>query len=233
MGTDDDLRLHRTVQELAGPRGYSVAEARFTRSKELSVRWKTTGSSLYFYVSDYLEDAPRDVLKDFCRGAMTFVFGGRKQFGERYMEYMTSDGFLLSKRPIYLRRSRNLLVNDVGKYHALSDSVQRLYDAGLLEQSDIDNTVFTWTVKPNYTRLGYCSPLMRVVAVSSALDRPDISEHALDYVVYHECMHLRQGYRPFDRRPHDAAFHREMAKFPGLKEAEKEINSVPSRKKRN
>lgn len=107
-------------------------------------------------------------------------------FGPSYREYVGSDEFVLRVRPVYIRRQRNIAMLEQGSHRNLVDSVQRLYDAGLLEDGDIRNTVFSWTVRPNYTRLGYCATFARTVAVSSALDDPSVPEEVLDYVVYHE-----------------------------------------------
>lgn len=114
-----------------------------------------------------------------------------------------------------------------GTYRNLIDSVQRLYEDGLLEDGDIRNTAFSWTVGPNYTRLGYCATFARTVAVSSVLDDLSIPEFVLDYVVFHESMHLRQGYRPFDTNPHDPQFRAWMKRFPRAKEAEAILQRIP------
>lgn len=130
-------------------------------------------------------------------------------------------------RPVYVRRQRNIAMEEQGTHRNLIDSVQRLYDAGLLADSDIRNTMFSWTVNPNYTRLGYCATFARMVTISTALDDPEVPEFVLDYVVFHESMHLRQGYRPFDSNPHDAQFRRWMKAFPRMKEAEQVLSTIP------
>jgi len=218
-----------SLEKAARLRGRSARECGFISTKELSFKWATGAGAISLFVSDYLEDAPAEALDAFVEGAVSRILDGRrrKPFGEAYTDYVTSDDFVLSKRPVYLRRSRNLAMTETGNFRSIADSVNRLYDMGLLRDSDIDNAVITWTKKPNYNRVGYCSTMFRVVTISSVLDSPDFSEHALDEVVYHECMHLRQGYRPFDPNPHDAEFHRNMKLFPGYDEAEEEIRRIP------
>jgi predicted metal-dependent hydrolase len=61
--------------------------------------------------------------------------------------------------------------------------------------------------------------MMRVVAISSALDDDSVPENVVDYVVYHESLHLRQGYRPF-RRSHDIQFRTMEKLFPEYGDAE-------------
>jgi len=59
-----------------------------------------------------------------------------------------------------------------------------------------------------------------VIAVSRLLDDPDVPEHVLDYVVFHEILHLIRGPHPF-RRPHDRGFNAMEAAFPRKEEAER------------
>ena len=225
--TLDDLRLKSIASAVFSKRGLVVTEASFTSFKEMNFRWTLKGNVVTLKVSDYLNDAPDDVLEEFLKGALTYVVGGRHVFGKRYMEYMTSDEFILKKRPVYYKRGRRLLRSDIGEYRNLFDAVQRLVEKGLLNESDIQNTLFTWTAEPTFTRLGYCSQMFRIVVISKVFDNPSIPEELFDFVVYHECMHLRQGYRPFNHRPHDAEFHRSMAIYPNGGELEERLKDIP------
>ena len=100
---------------------------------------------------------------------------------------------------MYLSRSRNLSRTTAGTCRDLSESVQRLLDAGLLSESDVGNSYMSWTRRGALRRMGFCSTMFRVVGISSVLDSQEVPDHVVDYVVYHECLHLRQGYRPDHR----------------------------------
>ena len=139
---------------------------------------------------------------------------------------MRSEDFILRKRPVYFKRCRRLTRSDMGEHRNLFDSVQRLLDMGLLDARDIDNTVFSWTTGSNRTKLGYCAQMFRIVVISSVFDDPNVPEELLDYVVFHECLHLRQGYRPFNRRPHDAEFQRQERLYPDHEEMERKLKTL-------
>ncbi|MCQ2079896.1 MAG: hypothetical protein MJZ38_07580 [archaeon] len=236
MNTSDP-RLLSIASDLAQRRGYSVTKACFVGQKDFTFKWKIGPRTLELSISDYLQDAPDQVIEDFVAGCMTYIFKEPHHFGESFISHMTSDRFILEKRPIFLRRTRRLTGSDVGEHRAIFDSVQRLLDSGLLKESDIENTLFSWSTGDNLTRLGYCSQLFRVVMISSVFDDPEVPERLLDYVVYHECLHLRQGYRPFNHNPHDSAFHKEERMFPDQPAVEKELREmlqrIRRRKKRN
>lgn len=224
-----EQRLLAIANYAAMRRGTEVGEARFSRSGRFAYRWRMDGGRIaVLYVTDYLDEAPDRALLEFLEAVMDSVRGRTAAFGSAFMEYVTSDEFILGKRPVFLRRSRNIARTDTGRYRNIYDAAQRLLDAGLISPEDLDCTYFTWTSAPNYARLGYCHRMFRVVAVSSVLDDPAVPEYVFDFVVYHECLHLRQGYRPFDRHPHDAAFCRQERLHPRYAEAEAYMKRFPA-----
>ncbi|MDR3205933.1 MAG: DUF45 domain-containing protein [Candidatus Methanoplasma sp.] len=216
--TADD-RIGEIFSAEAEQSGISITDAAFFSPKEFQAVWRRRGNNVSIKISDYLSDAPDAALSEFACTLLDMVAGRKPTYGGRYMEWVTSDEFINNKRRIYIRRSKNLRGDHIGKEKDLSASLDRLLESGLIAPSDIDNSVFTWTSRPNVRRVGYCSPMMRVVAVSSALDDPAVPDEVADYVVYHETLHLRQGYRPASRA-HDAQFREMERRFPGFKNIE-------------
>lgn len=144
---------------------------------------------------------------------------------ESFLAFVRSEGFVSSRRPVFIGRSRNLLRTDVGEARSLPDSVRRLTDSGLLTAGDVENSVMSWTRRDSYRRVGFCSTMFRVVGISLALDSPDLPDSVVDYVVYHECLHLRQGYLPTSR-VHDARFRSWEHEYPGWRECEAALRSL-------
>lgn len=217
--TEQDEHLRSIALPIGRSFGFDDVNALFKKKKEFQFAWRIKNNCIEIYISDYLQDAPDAVLYDLIETIFTHVKGKRPVFSKEYMDWVTSDDFINKQRAIYLKRSKNLTRSHVGNVRDLVDSAQRLLDSGLVHPSDIDNSMFTWTSRPNYRRVGYCSPMMRVVAISSALDCNNVPENVLDFVVYHEILHLRQGYRPFVRS-HDREFRSQERSFPGYEEAE-------------
>jgi predicted metal-dependent hydrolase len=142
-------------------------------------------------------------------------------------EWFQSREFLDTNRPVYLRRSRNLAYRSGGSRYDLIEAFERLKDQGLV--SDFPDTYITWTRTPNRARLGYCSILMRVIAISSALDTDRVPEYVPEYVLYHELLHLRNGLKSYGRY-HDKQF-KDMEKIhPRYREAEGWLKKVAAKK---
>ena len=236
MVSTDDERLLQIAAAEGAKTGTEVVSAEFRPFKQFSFKWSHGGSVIE--VSDYCDSAPDAALADLLQYIFAYARltergdragAGDLTMGPDYVAYFNSDRFLQEKRPLYLRRSRNLARRDVGWYRNIFDSVQRLLDCGLLLPADLDNTSFTWTTAANYTRLGYCNQMFRVVAISSVMDDLSVPEYVMDRVVYHECLHLRQRYRPFNRRPHDAEFRRQEKLYPMYRESELYMRGLPSK----
>ncbi len=211
--------------------GYLPFDVSLSRSRELGVSWGVLPDRVELSVSDYLSPAPADVAGELASSVVGRIRGGRMAYGPLYREWVGSPAFALANRPVYLSRSRNLTGVTAGGERDLLESLDRLSDMGLVTGEDLRASMFSWTRRPNYTRVGYCSPAMRLVAVSSSLDSEDVPEWVLDYVVYHECLHLRQGYRP-SSRAHDAGFRRAEREYPYAKEAEKRLRSMKAGRSR-
>jgi len=220
----EDVRLTELAEYVMGNR-YSPIDASFTAVKEFKVSWSKKGKELNLQISDYLRDAPDHVLTSLLSTIVDMVAHRPFDYGKEYLDWVTSDDFSIRNRPSYLQRSKNLTRTSIGRTYDLAESADRLLEYRLLTENDVQNSFFSWTSRPNIRKMGYCSPMMRVVAVSSILDDPSVPEYVVDYVVYHESLHLRQGYRP-NKRAHDSDFRREERSFPSYKEAEAYLNSL-------
>ena len=207
-------------------RGYfGIVTVEYVGRKEFYYSWMVRGDSIHMQISDYMRGCPEDVLSDMCVMICRRAKGLKWSESDTFLDYVTSDDFILRNRPTYISRSRNLIRSDSGDVHNLSESVQRLLDSGILEESDISNSYISWTRRDSKRRVGFCSTMFRLVGISAALDSVDVSEHTLDYVVYHECLHLRQGYRP-SHRVHDSVFRQWEHAYPGWKDAEAALRKL-------
>lgn len=217
---NDDAYLYDIISEIALKYDHSIKGASFEKFKDFKVSWNRTGADRIYKISDYVSDSPRKIMYDFLDSVVASATGSKKAYSPEYIDWVTSDDFVLSKRPTYLQRSRNISRTTVGKDKEIGESLDRLIDAELLCDSDIHNSYYTWTTRPGYTKVGSCNPVFRVITISSSLDSEKVPEKVLDYVTYHETLHLRRGYRPH-KRAHDKAFRCSERSFPDWKECEK------------
>jgi len=203
--------------------GFDDVNAEFTAFKEFKIRWRRSRGKADFRVSDYLRGAGKDILEGVASSIFSRIAGTEKGYPQEMVDWVASDAFIRKKRPVYLRRSTTLTKTSKGVHRDLTDSYRRLTEAGLIK--DDADLYLSWTTEQNIRRVGYCSILMKVIAVSSVFDNEMIPEFVLDYVVYHEYLHIAVGFDPFGRN-HSQDFVDEEKKYPKREEAEEWVKSL-------
>ena len=164
---------------------YETVNAEFMAFREFKCTWQRSYKWADFRVSDYLEDAPEDVLESLAVALFRKIRGDDYDTSDRLREYVTADGFADKHRDTYLARTngeridQNILKRVMDKYNI-----------------NLDNVVL-YAFDGAYThKVAGCSVLMRVIGVSDALLKEDVPENVLDFVIYHELQHLIIGYAP-------------------------------------
>ena len=114
-----------------------------------------------------------------------------------------------------------------GRSRNLIDSVERLMESDLVVDSDITNSYFTWAEHMAKYRFGQCNQTFRVVSINPVLDDERVPEWILDYVIYHEILHLRQDMSK-KHRPHNAQFKSWEHRFPEYDKAEQYLRNIYS-----
>jgi hypothetical protein len=226
---DIDSTLSSSFQRAGTTHGFKQVSAAFHPYKEFKATWQRTGDRAEFLITDYMDKADPSLLDDFANCLFKRV--GSKHRGEIYSprmkDWLQSSDFVRWNRPIYLKRSRNLAHSHEGASYDLSCSYKRLMVSGLID--DLPDHYLTWTKKPNVQRMGYCSVLMRVIAISSALDSPKVPEFVTDYVLYHELLHLEDGLKAIGSH-HDQQFRMREREYPQWRDAESWLKKVAMKK---
>jgi hypothetical protein len=85
-----------------------------------------------------------------------------------------------------------------------------------------------WTVRSSRTTLGHYDPSHHAIVLSSILDRPEVPRIAVEYVMFHEMLHLRYpvDHRGSRRCVHTPEFKAAEKEFPRLKEAREALKHL-------
>jgi len=227
--SEKDMMIGELFRSVGREHGYDNIEARFYPFKEFKSTWCRSGQRAEFRVSDYLRWAGDSVLEDFARCLFSRISNRwrREVYTERLRTWLQSDEFILRNRPTYLERSRNLSLSPVGRVLDLCEMRASLREKGLIEDSS--DAFLSWTVSDNVHRVGYCSVIMRVIAVSSVLDTLSIPGYVAEYVLYHEILHLESGRGSFSAG-HDREFRAREKMYPKWREADEWLKRVASKK---
>jgi len=227
--SEKDLMVGEMFRLVGREHGYDDVKARFYPFKEFKSTWCRNGQTAEFRISDYIQWANDEVLEDFARCVFGRISnrGRREVYTDRLRRWLQSQEFILRNRTLYLERSRNLTLSPAGQVLDLREIRANLKDKGLIEDSS--DAFLSWTVCGNVHRVGYCSVIMRVIAISSVLDTISMPDYVVEYVLYHEILHLESGLGSLPSG-HGREFRMKEKMYPKWREADEWLKKVASRK---
>ena len=195
---------------------YDTVNAEFMAFREFKCTWQRSYRWVDFRISDYLEDAPDEVLVSLAQTLFRKILGDEFTTSDKLRAWVTDPEFHTLKQNIYLSRCSGYSRTAVGKHKNLQESYDRLIGAGLVPYDP--SIVLSWYDGAYTHKAAGCSVLMRVVGISNLLDADDIPDFVLDYCLYYELCHMLVGYDP-DREVGDEIFTGLESKFPQKYEA--------------
>lgn len=181
-------------------------------------------------ITDLLEQAPAPILE-----ALAYILLGKllrrpvpRVYAHRYKLYLNRRDMRRTMHLIRQIRGRKFLSGPQGAHYDLEEIFEELnarYFHGLLARPALG-----WSRRPSRTTLGHYDPSHNAIIVSRMLDSPDVPRLALEYIVFHEMLHLRfpaqtNGTR---RRVHTREFREAERAYPQLKEAKELLKRLVS-----
>ena len=188
-------RMLTGIFAAAGARnGYDDVQAEFAPFRDFKVRWTRSYRWISLEVSDYMGDAPAEVMESLADTVYRKIRDDSEPYPEDVCQWITSKQFLRANQPVFVRRYRGLSIDGIGQCHDLRESYGRLVEAGLVER---DPDVFLgWLPPGRGTAVGHTSVVMKVVAMSGNLDDESFPEELLDYCLYTQLARIQMGFIP-------------------------------------
>lgn len=214
--------LTRAMATAGARNGFEDVTAEFSAFRDFKLKWTRSYKWINFEVSDYLRNAPQNVIESLAETIYAKI-GGRDKtsYSEDVCKYLNSERFLKDNQDLFLKRFKGISQTPSGENVDLAEVYMRLVDRGLVEKDP--KLVIRWesSGKGN-TRVGHSSVLMKTVLMNPKLDSEDISENALDYALYSQICHTNLGFGT--DRSEDAGRYRGMLEaYPDRESAEREL----------
>jgi predicted metal-dependent hydrolase len=88
--------------------------------------------------------------------------------------------------------------------------------------------VLGWSKRESRTTLGHYDPSHNTIVLSKIMDRPNVPRLVVEYVLYHEMLHLRYPaeHNGTRRRVHTKEFKEAEKQFPELSQAKELLNKL-------
>ena len=172
-------------------------------------------------LSDLLESAPDDVITAIAHILLAKLY--RKPIeharAARYRKYISSRAIADKAQLVRQARGRKRLHGPQGLLHdldAIFDDLNQRFFHGLLGRPRM-----SWS--PSRTRriLGHYDPAHNAILISRIFDHSEVPLYVLEYIVYHEMLHLKHPVRLRGSRRciHSPEFQSEEKQFPQFAEA--------------
>jgi predicted metal-dependent hydrolase len=176
---------------------------------------------LFVRLSDLLEGAPPGVLRAIAHILLAKMYRRpiERAHTTRYRRYVSGQDISRKAHLVRQVRGRKRIESPQGQTYNLEkvfDDLNQRFFYGLLARPQM-----TWSRDHARNRLGHYDPAHNAIVVSRAFDHHRVPRYAVEYIVYHEMLHLKHPVklRGSRRCVHSAEFQEEEKLFPRLEEA--------------
>lgn len=149
----------------------------------------------YIRFSDLMRDAPARVLEAAAAVLLAKLYRRRlpAELDDAYREYSLAQPIRRRAQRLRSRRARRITLAPTGAHHSLEplfDQLNQRYFAGSLRRPHIG-----WSARPWRKQLGCFDPALDQIVLSSRLDHPRVPRCVVEYVLYHEMLHVKHPVR--------------------------------------
>jgi hypothetical protein len=216
------LRLFEEEYRAIRPRApIPPVHVRFYRFTSLNTTIRLREGQIRVHLSDLLEGAPDTVLRAIAHILLAKLY--RKPLdpahNTRYRRFASSEAVLRQTERIRQTRGRKKISTAKGEYYDLDEvfeTLNRRFFHGLLGRP-----LLTWSEHKARRLLGHYDAAHNTIMVSRVFDRRNTPRYAIEYLMYHEMLHLRHPVkvRRGRRCVHPREFQADERLFPELEQA--------------
>lgn len=172
-------------------------------------------------LSDLLEGAPEAVLRAIAHVLLAKMYRRPidRGYAARYRKYIASHDIVRKAHLVRQMRGRKLLRSARGHFYDLDTVFEDLntrFFHGLMARPRM-----SWSQTKSRRILGHYDPAHNAIIISRLFDHPAVPSFVLEYIVYHEMLHLKHPVRLRGSRRcvHSGEFQAEEKLFPRMAEA--------------
>lgn len=194
---------------------------RFRRFTSLNTTIRLREGQIHVSLSDLLEGAPEPVIRAIAHILLAKLYKKAIEpaHNQRYKRFASSAAVTRQTELIRSARGNKRFFGPEGRYYNLDevfDSLNQRFFGGLMGRPEL-----TWSEHMAKRSLGHYDAAHNTIVVSRVFDRPSSPRYAIEYLLYHEMLHLKHPVKMngLRRCVHSREFKAEERQFPQLKEA--------------
>jgi len=219
---DATAEIYARVFQVMRPRTpLPLIRVEFRRYANANAQIRWDDGTLLVRLADTLQSAPSDVVEALAEILLSKLF--RRPVpaasNDRYRRYLNRRDIRRSLDLVRQIRGRKRLEHPQGSQFDLEQMFEDLnfrYFFGLMARPRVG-----WSPNASRTLLGHYDSSHNAIVLSRILDRPDTPKLAVEYVLFHEMLHLRYPaeHNGARRCVHTKAFKEAEKQFERLREA--------------
>jgi SprT-like family protein len=194
---------------------------RFRRFTSLNTTIRLREGNIYVSLSDLLEGAPDGVFHAIAHILIAKLYRKPIDAGKamRYRRFTSSEAVSRQTELIRQSRGRKRITGPEGDHYHLEEIFESLnlrFFHGLMGRPKL-----TWSTQTARRLLGHYDPAHNTIVVSKVFDHRRVPRYAIEYLLFHEMLHLKHPVRVRGGRRcvHSREFQAEERLFPQLEAA--------------
>ena len=208
--------FQRTYDELRPGTSPPELKIEFFAFANINNTIRLRNGKLLVRLSDLLEGAPEHVLRAIAHILLAKMYRRPIDRGHsaRYRKYVGSQEIVRKAHLVRQMRGRKRLRSARGSFYDLDTVFEDLntrFFHGLMARPRM-----SWSQLRTRRILGHYDPAHNAIIISRIFDHPQVPKYVLEYIVYHEMLHLKHPVklRGSRRCVHSAEFQAEEKLFP-------------------
>jgi hypothetical protein len=187
---------------------------------------------IYVRVSDILRDAPQPVQRALAFILVSKLFNKRAgaEYQNLYRQYAYQPQVMRASELARQSRGRKILTGAVGRSHNLDKLFAKLNRRYF--DNELPKPSLSWSARRSKRILGHHDYAHDAIVISRSLDNADVPEFFVEFVLYHEMLHMKHQPRLVNGRRvyHTPAFRADERRYERFDEAMDELDRLTRKK---
>jgi hypothetical protein len=177
---------------------------------------------VFVRIAQMFRDAPLEVQKSLASILVSKILRRRvpRADSENYQAFVKTDFVQTQALENRRSRGRKIVTTPTGEVYDLEKIFDRLNQ--IYFQNSLPKPILTWSARKTFQRLGHHDSTHKTLVVSRSLDDRGVPGYVVEYVVYHEMLHIKHPtvHHNGRRYNHTPVFRRDEEKFAYFEEAD-------------
>jgi hypothetical protein len=206
----------------------SAIEVRFYPYAGLHHTIRVRAGRVYVRISDVFRSAPAEVIR-----ALEYLLVARllsrkppRDQERLYRSYAFSPEILRAADLARRQRGRKVISTANGRVYDLNRIFLRVNRRHF--DGEIEKPVLTWSKRRTRSILGHHDAAHNTITISKTLDSPEVPEWFVEYIMFHEMLHIKHPARIINGRRyyHTPSFRAEEKSYPKYEQAQEWLDRV-------